>query len=92
MARRSPRCRESVLEVAGVEPELPASWSQAFGLTQRMAEAAVMPGSCGRGDRVRDTGQRAAVPADQGTCPAAAAGPGGPALVGTLRGTARTLR
>ena len=30
-----------VLEVAGVKPELPASWSQALGLTQRMAEAAV---------------------------------------------------
>ena len=33
--------QRTVLEVAGVEPELPASWSQALGLTQRMAEAAV---------------------------------------------------
>ena len=33
--------QRTVLEAAGVEPELPASWSQALGLTQRMAEAAV---------------------------------------------------
>ena len=38
---RSRRSSASVMEAAGVEPELPASWSQALGLTQRMAEAAV---------------------------------------------------
>ena len=34
--------RRSVLEAAGVELELPESWSQALGLTQRMAEAALV--------------------------------------------------
>ena len=33
--------QRTVMEAAGVEPELRASWSQALGLTQRMAEAAV---------------------------------------------------
>ena len=33
--------QRTVLEAAGVEPELPGSWSQALELTQRMAEAAV---------------------------------------------------
>ena len=33
--------QRTVLAGAGVNPELPGSWSQALGLTQRMAEAAV---------------------------------------------------
>ena len=33
--------QRTVLEAAGVDPELPGSWTQALGLTQRMAEAAV---------------------------------------------------
>ena len=33
--------QRTVLEAAGVDAELPGSWTQALGLTQRMAEAAV---------------------------------------------------
>ena len=33
--------QRTVLEAAGVDPALPGSWTQALGLTQRMAEAAV---------------------------------------------------
>ena len=34
--------QRAVLEAAGVDPELPPSWSQALELTQRMAEAALV--------------------------------------------------
>ena len=34
--------QRAVLEAAGVETELPESWSQALGLTRRMAEAALV--------------------------------------------------
>ena len=34
--------QRAVLEAAGADPELPPSWSQALGLTRRMAEAALV--------------------------------------------------
>ena len=39
--REAAAVQRTVLEAAGVEPELPGSWAQALELTQRMAEAAV---------------------------------------------------
>ena len=39
--REAAAVQRTVLEAAGVNPELPGSWTQALELTQRMAEAAV---------------------------------------------------
>ncbi len=39
--RAAAAVQRTVLEAAGVDRELPGSWAQALGLTQRMAEAAV---------------------------------------------------
>ena len=39
--RAAAAVQRTVLEAAGVDRELPGSWTQALGLTQRMAEAAV---------------------------------------------------
>ena len=39
--REAAAVQRTVLEAAGVDPELPGSWTQALELTQRMAEAAV---------------------------------------------------
>ena len=40
-ARERASVRRTVLEAAGLEPELPDGWRQALGLRQRMAEAAL---------------------------------------------------
>ena len=49
--------QRAVLEAAGVEPELPRSWAQALGLTQRMAEAALVRDLAGAGmDRGAECG------------------------------------
>ena len=48
-ARERKALQRTVLEAAGVEPELPESWAQALGLTRRMAEAALVRDLAGAG-------------------------------------------
>jgi len=48
--------QRTILEAAGVEPDLPVSWAQALGLTQRMAEAAAYRDLSGAGLALRTGG------------------------------------